>query len=721
MGNCPEQSWNSKRPYHIGFLNLELDEFDPSSFGTQTNNLYISLNAVNGGDGGAYDTLFSGSSIASVEGSRRSSREPGSLPSSGSFTTERPSTQGPGRNVRGGVTPQEPQEPLGIPDRSREVPFQTFLPQTGDTLRFLYKMDSSGNIDERYEAAITVKSYSQTWNTIVCDFSELESKEPALAAYLQANLSNGFEGRIMCEIIKRTTTSQDEFYWETAAQLSCLNGQVLSRRDSIDIFGDVYMKLRGYCIKYQNNSAIFQNYVLQDANYSDFYLSKNSGQGRPNILLRSIQRGQDVYPEIRQGNLIRYSEQSIQQTDVRRLGTVYDFNIQEVDNAFGDIEYLDSDGDKLDIYQEDKMAMCYVGRAVTTELSGAQRILASQNNVLSDVGYMPFAGGMSKNQASFSKTGYRRYFADSKRGSIYRRSLDGIEPISEVGMSGYFKSLFSRIRQSNSKSLVRAIVDERLDEYIISFTYSKVYTVEVVNDFEGDVTINYPAEVLALASSRPFFVGQRVFVDTSVTGVFMPEQKTVIAASSTSATIRDVDQSEGYSIRIEIPFVETWVYSERTKGWTTRLMLLGEWLSDGIQSFHAFANGQMWIHDIDETTYNNFFGVQYNSSIRVASNDKPQEVKVYKTIGVKTTASPEIPANGIATSEGQNSRIPQASFINKEGNKTSVLYRDSNIDILNGPKLRGRWMTANITLPTQGEKFTAFGVVFNHQESPFTK
>ena len=728
MGNCPTQSWNNVRPYHIGFLNLELDGFGPDSFTTETKSLYISLDAVNGGDGAAYDTLIGGSRFVrgqteeevDIQNQLDIARQAlASFPTNpvlqGALRPQRTIIEGKIRDLERRL------EELRSVDQSARVPFQTFLPRTGDSLRFLYKMDGSGNIDTKYEVTVPVKNYSETWNTIVCDFTELESRDPALATFLQDNLSDGYEARILCELVKKTPTSQDAFYWETAAQLSCKNGDVLSQSNSIDIFGDSYIKLRGYCIKYEGSSAIFQNFPLQDGNYSDFYLSKNSGQGRPNALLRSIRRGDDIYPEIQRDNLIRFSEQSIQETDVRRLGTVYDLNIQEVDNSFGIIEYLDGDGDKIEIYQEDKMSYCYIGRSITTELSGAERIIASQNSSLSDVGYMPFAGGMSKNQASFARVGYRRYFADAKRGTFYRKSLDGIEPISEVGMSGYFKALFARLRQSNITPLARGVVDERVDEYIVTFIYGKPFTVVIRDDFEGAAIIDYPAEVLQQSSSRPFFIGQTVFVDENVSGVFMPERKFVSGATTTSVTINGISKGEGYEIRVEFPVAETFVYSERTKGWTTRLTLYPEWMSDGIQSFHTFRDGQMWFHDIGNTNYNNFFGTQFNSSIQVASNANPQEVKVYKTLGVKTTASPEIAANGIATSEGQNSRIPQASFRNKEGNKTSELYRDSNIDARTGPRLRGRWMTANITLPTDGEKFTAFGVVFNHQESPFTK
>jgi hypothetical protein len=54
-----------------------------------------------------------------------------------------------------------------------------------------------------------------------------------------------------------------------------------------------------------------------------------------------------------------------------------------------------------------------------------------------------------------------------------------MEPISEVGMSGTFKELFKRIRQSISTTTVRGFVDERVDEYILIFNYWKSANVEV--------------------------------------------------------------------------------------------------------------------------------------------------------------------------------------------------------------------------------------------------
>ena len=65
--------------------------------------------------------------------------------------------------------------------------------------------------------------------------------------------------------------------------------------------------------------------------------------------------------------------------------------------------------------------------------------LVSTSNVLGEAS--PFVGdyGISTNPESFAKESYRAYFTDKQRGAVCRLSMDGITPISEAGMSDYFK------------------------------------------------------------------------------------------------------------------------------------------------------------------------------------------------------------------------------------------------------------------------------------------
>ena len=53
---------------------------------------------------------------------------------------------------------------------------------------------------------------------------------------------------------------------------------------------------------------------------------------------------------------------------------------------------------------------------------------------------VPFSGdhGISRNPESFAENEFRCYFTDRDRGAVCRLSMDGITPISEIGMSDYF-------------------------------------------------------------------------------------------------------------------------------------------------------------------------------------------------------------------------------------------------------------------------------------------
>jgi hypothetical protein len=669
-GNCPTQSWNNDKQFEIGILNLDLDDFNSNSNAlsiTQNNYLYITLNSVNGGDGFAYQTLFDVNEIG-------------------------------------------------------------FAPRAGDLFRILYRQDSDGTIIEKYNYAFPIAQFSDTWNTVAIDFTDIQDKDPYLADFLQDSTTN--TERILCEIVKRPTETENEFYWENAMQIFVKDGTPILREERpIFIFGDAYLKLRGQCVFYNKanpSGSALQNFSLIDRNYSDFFRSANVGEGRANIQSRTVQSRSNIYSEILSENLMRYSEQSIQNTDKRNFAKIYDSNIQQVDNVFGRIELLHAEGDTVRIYQEDKRAIVYVGRGVTTELSGAQRLIATQNQVFSDVIYEQGEYGISKESTSFATAGYRKYFTDSKRGMVYRQSLDGITPISEVGMSGYFKQLFSNVRRSYTPALVRGIVDLRTDEYILSVTYAKRFIVEAVDVVTLFFSF-YPPEGANYINQ--FQSGDTVQIDPSPSAKFRPQSFNVIGNQEEDGKITCLRKpgspptANGDLIEVEYPVTETLVFSERTGGWTTFLSFDSEWMSEGIQSYHTFVNGQMWIHELENTDYNTFHDREFNTEIEVVSNRDAMTTKEWRTMGVKiNTPDIEVSEDGIATSLEQNSRIPQASFKFREGTYWTPFYRNSNESLQSGSRLKGRWLSTRLTITAPDVNNRAIkiaGFIFNSNESAF--
>lgn len=670
-GNCSTQSWNAGKQFKIGILNLELDTFNDASLAipsSQTRFLYVSLNSVDGGDGYAYNSTFNTS-------------------------------------------------------------ISDFKPQKGDIFRFLYKQNSMGVITEKYERSYEIANYNATWNTVAISFDDIQQNDPDLAEFLENSLATG--ERICCEIIKTTTVSENEFFWENAYQLYCKDGKVVIEpdEDRIFIYGDTYLKLRGYCVDYNYRNptnSVLQNFTLIDKNYSDFYNSANIGEGRASIILRGLQSRGRIYSEIKNDNLIRYSEQSIQNTDRRNFAKIYDTNLQQVDNVFGRIELLHAEGDLIRIYQEDKRALVYVGRGVTTELSGAQRLIATQNNVLSDVVYEQGDFGISKDSTSFATTGYRKYYTDSKRGMVYRQSLDGITPISEVGMSGYFKELFQNIQKSYITPIVRGVVDQRTDEYILSFTYAKRFLVPVIDvsvlffsfspPQEGSYFKVFESNDNVIIDPQPS--AKSKLTDAKVFGNQAQDGKVTLIRKPGSPPTAD-----GEIIEIQYPVTETIVFSERTGGWKTFLSFNSEWMSSGIQCYHTFVDGQMWIHQLGNTTYNTFHDRQFNTEVQVISNRDPLATKEWRTMGVKVnTKNIEVKPNNIKTSLEQKSHLPTDSFKPREGTLWTPFYRDANENFQNGSRLKGRWLSVIISIKNpdvNNKKIKIQGLIFNSNNSQF--
>ena len=90
---------------------------------------------------------------------------------------------------------------------------------------------------------------------------------------------------------------------------------------------------------------------------------------------------------------------------------------------------------------------------------------------------------------------------------------------------------------------------------------------------------------------------------------------------------------------------ETISFTELTKGWTSRKSFIQE---NGISlngKYYTFKNGEIWEHNANALR-NNFYGTQYNSTIKFIFNEAPSVVKNFKTINYEGTQSKIIQNTG---------------------------------------------------------------------------
>ena len=139
---------------------------------------------------------------------------------------------------------------------------------------------------------------------------------------------------------------------------------------------------------------------------------------------------------------------------------------------------------------EDRVVAILANKDTLFNADGTSNVVAS-TNVLGNAN--PFAGdyGISKNPESFAKDNYRAYFTDKQRGSVLRLSMDGLTPISEYGMSDFFKDTFK------NSSIFIGSYDTKKDQYNI--------TMPIV-----DTTISYKENVKGWPSFKSFVPEQAV-------------------------------------------------------------------------------------------------------------------------------------------------------------------------------------------------------------------
>jgi len=111
---------------------------------------------------------------------------------------------------------------------------------------------------------------------------------------------------------------------------------------------------------------------------------------------------------------------------------------KDINPVYGSIQKLYARERDLVTLCEDKVLQIFVNRDVLFNADGNQQLLAT-NNVLGQA--QPFRGnyGISKNPESFASESFRAYFTDKQRGAVLRLSMDGLTPISDAGMSDYFR------------------------------------------------------------------------------------------------------------------------------------------------------------------------------------------------------------------------------------------------------------------------------------------
>ena len=112
---------------------------------------------------------------------------------------------------------------------------------------------------------------------------------------------------------------------------------------------------------------------------------------------------------------------------------------KDLNTTYGSIQAMKARDNDVVVFTEDKVLKVMSSGKDVLFNAGGNAQLTSTDRVLGTS--TPFAGdyGISKNPESLAVDAYRMYFTDKERGAVLRLSGNGITPISDIGMKGYFR------------------------------------------------------------------------------------------------------------------------------------------------------------------------------------------------------------------------------------------------------------------------------------------
>ena len=76
-------------------------------------------------------------------------------------------------------------------------------------------------------------------------------------------------------------------------------------------------------------------------------------------------------------------------------------------------------------------------------------------------------------------------------------------------------------------------------------------------------------------------------------------------------------------------------YAEDVKGWPSFYSFCPEYMIGMNGFFYSFNRGNLYRHNVNETR-NNYYGVQYNSTITGVLNIEPKTIKLFKTMSYES-------------------------------------------------------------------------------------
>lgn len=180
---------------------------------------------------------------------------------------------------------------------------------------------------------------------------------------------------------------------------------------------------------------------------------------------------------------------------------------------------------------------------------------------------------------------------------------------------------------------------------------------------------------------------------------------------------------------ILIGFDDTSLASFKLQMWITKYgVRMVDWVQAMGLNWISFMGGDLWIHNDESVDRCNLFDEKRDCVVGVITNEQPNIVKIYDSLGVQSDHQWEVTSVTIPPTlnypDGMESKIPTAQFKRRQGlwrakflrNMKSSTGTASVLDAVRGEELRGQ--TAYLTLKnTNNDQVKLFLIEINETSS----
>lgn len=513
------------------------------------------------------------------------------------------------------------------------------------------------------------------------------------------------------------STTDEQIYYEVGEVFKCTNpGMTNNEHGTLSgtfTNGDTYWRGRLIIVNDEDTKyGAAYPVTVEDPSVSDFYPSLAQDIGRPGVIDESFRQ---IYRPM----LMRFSNAYIPETAINGLSSFEALNQKELDRSYGAIQRFVFTENNLVVVGSNREISNYIGQVTIRESSAPGGILSVSDSFLGTDYVHSQALGTDFPATIVPQNGMIFGFTNI-RSNLWRYQGNGESVISDLKMNNFFNQL-----TQDGVSDAVAVYHRRDEMYIITYRRNYMQQIIVNAGSTGSVVIQYDTEPPFLTFDDvtiQYLSGSTwITVTGQINDIHQDEQdlKFYVQINTDSA----IPVLTGRSINFIYSLPETLAWFEgneatKSQGQGNRWKAFFDFAPENYapigSEIVSFKDGQIWIHDKNETR-NNFYGIQYTSKITPVFNKNPDEMKVWNSCTIlsrQDNNKNDWAAPNITNNNGQQSRLKKPSFAKIQEYWCAPFKRDLNTVGVAIPIIDGRPLISTSLVVELENDYTGDVVLF---------